>query len=227
MTEPVVTMFDISPLMLELCSTHRTASMDIETRPDEGQDQSGALDPRRGHASLIAVKEPLTGYREVVRLRVRGVERTSDHYPQNLAKLIEKPDVVKIFHHALFDLKFLYVDYAIRSYSTVCTKVAEKILHPSMEEKGFYSLVGLTKRYLGIDMAKGYALSDWEAPELSSEQIRYAAEDVEHLDTIFAAQAKLLGRYPELNDAAYRAFSFLGARVSLEMGYGITDVFGY
>lgn len=225
---PVVTMFDISPLMLNVCRVHGTASVDVETRPNHGEDESAALDFARGHISLVVVKQPLTEYTEVVRMRVRGTERESArHYPENLSKLIEEARILKFFHHALFDLRFLHAGYGMHASTVVCTKVLEKILRPGSKEKGFYSLAALAKRYLNIDMPKGYALSDWEAPELTPEQIGYAAEDVKHLDAIFAKQYSTLGRETERSNAAHKVMHSLSGLAILESGYGAEGIFSY
>lgn len=226
--KPTVTMFDISPLMLEMCRVHGTASVDLETRPNHREDESAALDFTRGHVSLVTVKQPVTEYTEVVRMRVRGTERDSaKQYPDNLSKLIEETRILKIFHHALFDLRFLHAGYGMCATTVVCTKLLEKILRPGSQEEGFYSLSGLAKRYLNIDMPKGYALSDWETPELTPEQIRYAAEDVAHLDTIFAKQYVTLGHATERSDAAHKVMHSLSALAVLEAGYGAEDIFSY
>ncbi|MGZ6281832.1 MAG: hypothetical protein ACXWQ5_00940 [Ktedonobacterales bacterium] len=215
-----VSIGDTSFELYRAIETHRTAALDIETRANDEQEQRAgdALSYTRGHISVCTVHEPVTGMTEVVRLHIR------DHaplaYPKLLTRILQDPSTVKIFHHARFDLGFLSVAYQLLPESCVCTRVAEKILHPGHREKGFYSLQSLIKRYQAIDIDKGYALSDWDAPELLPSQIRYADEDVRYLPAIFSKQAAVLHCDPVLASVAYRTFGYLPSSVVLEARYG-------
>ena len=103
-----------------------------------------------------------------------------DH-PTRLADLLTDASVVKVFHFAPFDLRFLQAKWQISVRSVECTKAASKLLFPDLPAAQ-HSLQNLVHRVLGIEISKGSVrTSDWGAPNLSVEQMRYAAADVEHL----------------------------------------------
>lgn len=145
--------------------------------------------------------------------------------PARLAALLADPGVVKVFHHAPFDLRFMAHSWGVRPASVRCTKVASKLLAPDAPNEA-HSLQGLLARHLGVHIDKGAVrTSDWSAPVLSAAQIEYAAADVIHLPRLLRAlQAELDDcGLSELYDMCCQ---FLPSRVALELG-GFPDVFAY
>jgi ribonuclease D len=145
--------------------------------------------------------------------------------PSRLAALLEEAGVVKVFHHAPFDLRFMVHEWGVRPASVRCTKVASKLLDPEAPNET-HSLQRLVSRYVGVDLDKGpVRTSDWTAPVLSPEQVDYATADVVHLPAVLAAlqariaQAGLTWLYD-------RCCEFLPARAALEVGE-YPDVFAY
>lgn len=121
---------------------------------------------------LCQVFSPATGP-----LLLRRVEEV----PRELAALMADGKVVKVFHHAPFDLRFLESKWGIRTTSIACTKAASKLLNPALPSSG-HSLQSLLDRYLGVSLTKGKVrTSNWSAPTLSGEQVAYATADVIHL----------------------------------------------
>ncbi len=121
---------------------------------------------------LCQLFSPATG--PVLLRNVSGV-------PSELAALMADPKVVKVLHHAPFDLRFLEAKWGIRTVSVACTKAASKLLNPSGAHEE-HSLKSVLRRYLGVEVEKGAVrTSDWGAPVLSYEQIEYATGDVSHL----------------------------------------------
>lgn len=101
--------------------------------------------------------------------------------PSELAALMADRKVVKVLHHAPFDLRFLEAKWHIRTVSVACTKAASKLLNPSGAHEE-HSLKSVLSRYLGVKVEKGpVRTSDWGAPDLSHEQVEYATGDVVHL----------------------------------------------
>jgi ribonuclease D len=153
------------------------------------------------------------------------VVTVSEHRPSALARLIEDSAVEKVFHHAPFDLRFMVSAWDVSPVAIRDTKVASKILDPAAPNET-HSLQQLVSRYLGVSLPKGAVrVSDWSAPELTDEQIRYAASDVLHLLRLLDAMETVLrasGR-AELYDSCC---AFLPARVTLELG-DFPDVFAY
>jgi ribonuclease D len=153
------------------------------------------------------------------------VVSVGDSTPARMVALLEDPGVVKVFHHAPFDLRFMVHTWGARPSSIRCTKVASKLLDPEAPND-VHSLQSLALRYLGVSLTKGRVrTSDWTARLLSPEQLAYAVGDVLHLADLLAVMSKALrdaGRI-DLYDACC---SFLPAKVMLEAG-DYPDVFAY
>jgi ribonuclease D len=145
--------------------------------------------------------------------------------PERLATLLQDPGVVKVFHHAPFDLRFMIRWWGVRPASVRCTKVASKLLDPG-GPNDTHSLQHLLGRRLGVHLNKGTVrTSNWSAATLSSEQVEYAAADVMHLPALLESlQADLDSR-----DLAWlydQCCAFLPAQAALKVG-GYPDVFSY
>ncbi|MCU7724563.1 ribonuclease D [Actinoplanes sp. KI2] len=144
--------------------------------------------------------------------------------PDRLCRLIEDQSVRKVFHHAMFDLRFMTAHWNVTPSNVACTKIASKILEPQIENK-CHSLQQLLQRRLGVSISKDQRLTDWLTSDLSQEQIRYAAADVEFLLPLLQAlegdmaPAGLLALFQQ-------CLEFIPARVRLELG-GWPDVFAY
>ena len=140
----------------------------------------------------------------------------------NLKRLLEDPAVLKIFHFARFDLAALYQALGVTVAPVVCTKIAAKLVRTFTDRHG---LKDLCKELLGVEISKQQQTSDWGAPDLSSEQLAYAASDVLHLHALWGKLKALLEREGrlELAEACYR---FLPARARLDLlGYEDPDIF--
>jgi ribonuclease D len=101
--------------------------------------------------------------------------------PEQLATVLGDPAVLKIFHFAPFDLRFLEAQWQVKVETVACTKAASRLLEPQLPAQE-HTLRSLLQRYLGVMVTKGpVRTSDWGASVLSDEQIAYAAADVAHL----------------------------------------------
>lgn len=117
--------------------------------------------------------------------------KTTDRRAERLIELLRAPTVLKVFHFAPFDLRFLQRAWGVKTRFVACTKTASKILEPSAPSAE-HSLQSLVKRELGIQIEKGpVRVSDWGQARLTPEQIAYASSDVSHL---FALLDRLLAR---------------------------------
>jgi len=140
----------------------------------------------------------------------------------NLKRLLEDPAVLKIFHFARFDLAACYQAFGVTVAPVVCTKIAAKLVRTFTDRHG---LKDLCRELLGVEISKQQQTSDWGAPDLTSEQLAYAASDVLHLHALWAKLKALLEREGrlELAEACYR---FLPARARLDLlGYEDPDIF--
>lgn len=153
------------------------------------------------------------------------VVMVSDQKPLRLVALLEDPAVEKVFHHAPFDLRFMIHAWQARPMSIRCTKVASKLLEPDAPNEA-HSLQQLTARHLGVALLKGSVrTSNWLAPELTAEQLAYAASDVLHLPALLDVLCNAL-RKAELSQLYEECCAFLPARARLELGQ-YPDVFAY
>ena len=142
----------------------------------------------------------------------------------NLKRLLEDPGTLKIFHYARFDVAALYNGLGIAVAPLVCTKIAAKLVRTFTDRHG---LKDLCRELLGVEISKQQQSSDWGAPELSQEQLAYAASDVLHLHALWARLKGLLEREGRL-DLAEACFRFLPARGRLDLlGYEDPDIFSH
>ncbi len=140
----------------------------------------------------------------------------------NLKRLLEDPKVLKIFHFARFDLAALHKALGVTVAPVACTKIAAKLVRTFTDRHG---LKDLCKELLGVELSKQQQSSDWGSPELSPEQLAYAASDVLHLHALWARLKALLEREGRL-ELAESCFAFLPTRARLDLlGYEDPDIF--
>ncbi len=147
----------------------------------------------------------------------------SDELPTHLIALLESQHTRKVFHHAMFDLRFMVHSWHASPRNVACTKIAAKLL--DRNNRANHSLKHLLKRYCGVTLDKSLSTSDWSAEPLSDAQIRYAVNDVAYLPQL------LLGLEHELLqcgliDLAHECFACVPTQVLLEI-YGYHDIYKY
>jgi ribonuclease D len=145
-----------------------------------------------------------------------------DDEPQLLRRLLEADEIPKLFHHAMFDLRFMASAWGAAPGNVACTKIAAKLLGVPHAQQSLAPLVG---RYLGVALDKSRQASEWMSASLSVEQLAYAAGDVCYLEDLMAALRNELesgGRWP----LAEACFAHLPTRVALEVGE-YDDVYVY
>ncbi|ENJ9653536.1 ribonuclease D [Clostridium botulinum] len=141
----------------------------------------------------------------------------------NLIKIMENKDVLKVFHHANFDLRFLMKNLKLESINNVaCTKISAKLLNGINENS---SLKYLVKKYLDIDIDKSMQMSDWSNYNLSLDQIQYAVSDVIYLYKLWIKIKRLL-KNEALYDIANSCFNYLPINAKLHNN-GIENIFIY
>lgn len=150
------------------------------------------------------------------------------HFPDgiyrapHLEDLLADPGVQKLFHYARFDLAMIQKYFGIVCSPVYCTKVASKLCRTNTDRHG---LKDLCRDLLGIDLSKQQQTSDWGAPELSNEQVAYAASDVLHLHALRRKLDALLAREGR-STLAEACFSFLPVRAALDLsGWDGEDIF--
>ena len=142
----------------------------------------------------------------------------------NLARLLADPATTKLMHFARFDVAVLQHALGITVAPTRCTKIAAKLVRTFTDRHG---LKDLCRDLLGVELSKQQQTSDWGAPDLTAEQLSYAASDVLHLHALWAKLEALLVREDRL-ELAEACFAFLPARCRLDLlGYEAPDLFAH
>ena len=150
------------------------------------------------------------------------IVQVSDSPPNEIIQLLENSHVVKIFHHAMFDLRFMSHAWNCSPANILCTKIASKLLYPNSSS---HSLKLLLYDLLEIVIDKELQISDWHAAKLTPEQLCYAANDVAYLHELISVLRKKIHDHG-LSDLAENCFTHIPTRVKLELRkFG--DVFLY
>lgn len=141
-----------------------------------------------------------------------------------LKRLLADESVLKLFHFARFDVAVLNHFFGVMSGPVYCTKIASKLARTYTDKHG---LKDICRELLGVEISKQQQSSDWGAPELTQEQLNYAASDVLYLHALrdrLDAMLKREGR----KHLAQACFEFLPTRAELDLkGWAEMDVFAH
>ncbi|MEI4195754.1 ribonuclease D [Roseovarius sp. E0-M6] len=142
----------------------------------------------------------------------------------NLVRMLENPDVLKLFHFGRFDIAAMLNAFGALTAPVYCTKIASKLIRTYTDRHG---LKYLLQELLGVDISKQQQSSDWGAETLSDAQLDYAASDVLYLHRLRdELNARLLreGRM----EMAQACFDFLPMRARLDLaGWPDEDIFAH
>lgn len=142
----------------------------------------------------------------------------------NLKRLLADPNVVKLFHFGRFDIAMLYKHLGVLSTPVYCTKIASKLVRTYTDRHG---LRDLCHQLLGVEISKQQQSSDWGAPQLSDEQLAYAASDVLHLHRLKTIFDQIIDREGR-RDIAEACFAFLPMRAKLDLlGWADPEIFAH
>ncbi|MEJ0062216.1 MAG: ribonuclease D [Alphaproteobacteria bacterium] len=142
----------------------------------------------------------------------------------NLKRLLADPKVTKLFHFARADLVTIKYYLGVMAAPVYCTKIASALTRTFTERHG---LKDLSRDLLGIDLSKEQQTSDWGAPNLTPEQLAYAASDVLHLHQLRIKLDATLAREGRAALAA-AICQFLPTRAELDIaGWSDVDIFAH
>lgn len=142
----------------------------------------------------------------------------------NLCKMLENPDVLKLFHFGRFDIAALLNAFGALTKPVYCTKIASKLVRTYTDRHG---LKVLLQDMIGVDISKHQQQSDWGAPGLTDAQLDYAASDVLYLHQLKEKFDILLAREGR-TEIAQSCFDFLPTRAKLDLaGWPDIDVFAH
>ena len=140
----------------------------------------------------------------------------------NLSALLADPAVTKLFHFARFDLAMIRRHLGVVCAPVYCTKIASKMTRTYTDRHG---LKDLCRDLLGVELSKQQQSSDWGAPELTREQLAYAASDVLYLHALRDKLDIILNREGR-TALAEACFGFLPTRGALDLlGWNAPDIF--
>lgn len=151
------------------------------------------------------------------------VVKVGAHLPENLSLLLTDAAVTKIFHHAMFDLRFMHHNWQVIPGNIACTKIASKIL--TLREEHTHSLKALVEQHLGVMLDKAEQQSDWLSANLTDRQLLYAASDVLHLIPLLETLEVAL-QQKDLLDLVRACYRHIPTRVQLDV-LGYEDVYTY
>ncbi len=80
--------------------------------------------------------------------------------PPRLISILQDSSICKIFHHAMFDLRFMSHQWHVKAQNIACTKVASKLLDVNRETG--HTLQSLLKEHLNIALKKNSELQEIE-----------------------------------------------------------------
>lgn len=172
------------------------------------------LDPHRDRLCLVQLSRG-DGNAHLVHF-------TDGYRAPNLIRLLTDPGVTKLFHYGRFDIAMFIKHLGVVTTPVYCTKIASKLTRTYTDRHG---LRDLCRDLLGIEISKQQQSSDWGAPELTEDQLAYAASDVLHLHRLKEIFDRLLAREGRtgIADACFR---FLPTRAQLDLlGWNTEEIF--
>lgn len=188
---------DLSDALLSQYLQAEAVAVDTETM---------GLLPQRDRLCLVQLFSP--GYLTVIPIAKGQTEAP------NLKKLMEAPNVLKVFHFARFDVAQFRYNLGIQVAPIFCTKIASKLARTYTQRHGLKDLLQELEQ---VELDKTSQSSDWgNAANLSEKQLRYAANDVRYL---LNARDKLIGMLKREDrwELAQECFQCLSAIVQLDL----------
>ncbi|GHD16839.1 ribonuclease D [Tianweitania populi] len=175
------------------------------------------LNPHRDRLCVVQIS-PGDGTADVIQIAA------GQKQAPNLVKLLGDAAITKLFHFGRFDLAVLYHAFGVMPEPVFCTKIASRLTRTYTDRHG---LKDICNELLGVGISKQQQSSDWGAPELSPEQLDYAASDVLYLHRLRDVLAGRLARENRTGEAA-ACFQFLPVRAKLDlMGWEEQDIFSH
>lgn len=174
------------------------------------------LDPRRDRLCLVQLSSG-DGNAHLVQF-------TDRYDAPNLVKLLSDASVLKLFHYGRFDIAMFQRFLGVQTRPVYCTKIASRLIRTYTDRHG---LRDLCRELLGVEISKQQQSSDWGAPDLTEEQLAYAASDVLYLHRLKEVLDGLLQREGR-TDIAEACFEFLPTRAELDLlGWEEPEIFAH
>lgn len=142
----------------------------------------------------------------------------------NLCRMLEDPNVLKLFHFGRFDIAAMFETFGALTAPVYCTKIASRLVRTYTDRHG---LKNLLQELLSVDISKQQQSSDWGSKKLSKAQIEYAASDVLYLHRLRDSLNQMMIREDRM-EMAQSCFDFLPTRAKLDLaGWPDNDIFAH
>ena len=175
------------------------------------------LNPHRDRLCVVQLSGG-DGHAHIVQIKLGQTEAP------NLCRLLEDPNVLKLFHFGRFDIAAMLNAFGAVTAPVYCTKIASRLIRTYTDRHG---LKNLLQEMLGIDISKQQQSSDWGADTLTDAQLDYAASDVLYLHKLREVLNERLEREGRM-EIAQACFDFLPMRARLDLaGWPETDIFAH
>ena len=162
---------------------------------------------RAGRATLV----------QITREQLQPARPLSERAPR-LKRLLEAPQVLKVFHFARFDVAALRHHLGIIVAPLYCTRTASKLARTYTDRHG---LKDIALELLDVELDKTVRHTDWSSPDLKPEQIRYAISDVTLLLPLMDRLEEMLTREGRA-DLAHQCFEVIPVFSRLDLlGYDL------
>ena len=140
----------------------------------------------------------------------------------NLVKLLENPEITKIFHFGRADIAHIKYYLKTETNNILDTKIASKLARSYSDN---HSLKTLIKEFINVDISKQFQSSDFGG-ELTPAQLKYCANDVIYLHKIHEELEKILMRENRIK--LYQdCLDFLKTRVDLDLALFKDDIWSH
>ena len=136
--------------------------------------ETTALDPYQGRLRLVQLATPEAVW--VLDVYQFAGDTRTDAALEPLRELLAAPRPVKIAHNAKFDAKWVKVHLGAALGGVFDTLLASQLISAG-DTDDRHNLEAVVGRFLHKPLDKSEQRSDWNAPELSDTQLRYAAAD--------------------------------------------------
>lgn len=183
--------------------------------------ETNGLDPRQNELKTIQIA---TANHRVY------VVRYPNKYSYYLNSLLLNPSIKKVFHHWMFDARFLFMYTKVLPANPGCTKILSKILSPQTSS----SLGPTIRTFLNVEMPDVRVdYQKWDVKEFSEEQKEYLGNDVIYLPELYNTMKPILLKSrqyeenPNLITASRNHYNIYQRALSAATNTVILECYGY
>ena len=178
------------------------------------------LNPHRDRLCVVQLCDR-AGRATLVQIRREDLAAAAPRAPR-LARLLEAPGVLKVFHFARFDVATLKHHLGIQVSPLYCTRTASKLARTYTDRHGLKDCV---LELLDVELDKTARHTDWASSDLTPEQVRYAMSDVTLLLPLMDRLEAMLVREGRA-DLARECFRVIPTLAELDL-LGYLDLFAH